>query len=45
MTEKKKTKAAPTVTVYSGGKKSTMKKSEWLESKKVEDGNKSKTKS
>lgn len=33
------------VTVYVGGKKTTMKKSEWLKSKKVEDGNKSKTKS
>ena len=33
------------VTVYKGGKKTLVKKSEWLKSKKVEDGNKSKTKS
>ena len=42
MAEKKDIKM---VTVYSGGKKTTMKKSEWLKSKKVVDGNESKTKS
>lgn len=42
MVEKKDVKM---VTVYKGGKKTLMAKSEWLKSKKAKDGNESKTKS